>query len=187
MLFAPIWCLPQLPSQLRSALCSTYPRTWWNGLLFRDISKKGPLPMSVKTVPRLQLEGISRTFSLADGRQRAVLDDISLTVHPGEFGSMSGSSGCGKSTLFNIIAGLDSPTSGTVGIDGEVAYMPQKDALFPWRSIAANAALGLEVQGVKRRAARARVKEWFPRFGLAGFEDSLPFELSGGMRQRAAL
>ena len=128
--------------------------------------------MSVKTVPRLQLEGISRTFPLADGRHRAVLDDISLTVNPGEFVSIIGPSGCGKSTLFNIIAGLDSPTSGTVGIDGEVAYMPQKDALFPWRSIAANAALGLEVQGVKRRAARARVKEWFPRFGLAGFEDS---------------
>lgn len=143
--------------------------------------------MSVKTSPQLHLEGISRTFPLADGRHRAVLDDISLTVNPGEFVSIIGPSGCGKSTLFNIIAGLDSPTSGTVGIDGEVAYMPQKDALFPWRSIAANAALGLEVQGVKRRAAQARVKEWFPRFGLAGFEDSLPFELSGGMRQRAAL
>src|SRR5699024_6166779 len=88
MLFAPIWCLPQLPSQLSSASCSTYPRTWWNGPLFRGTSKKGPLPMSVKTVPRLQLEGISRTFSLADGRQRAVLDDISLTVNPGEFVSI---------------------------------------------------------------------------------------------------
>ena len=77
--------------------------------------------MSVKTVPRLQLEGISRTFPLADGRHRAVLDDISLTVNPGEFVSIIGPSGCGKSTLFNIIAGLDSPTSGTVGIDGEVA------------------------------------------------------------------
>ncbi|MDN6535095.1 MAG: ATP-binding cassette domain-containing protein, partial [Yaniella sp.] len=92
--------------------------------------------MSVKTSPQLHLEGISRTFSLADARHRAVLDDISLTVNPGEFVSIIGPSGCGKSTLFNIIAGLDSPTSGTVGIDGEVAYMPQKDALFPWRSIA---------------------------------------------------
>lgn len=143
--------------------------------------------MSVKTSPRLHLDGLSRTFSLSDGSHRAVLDDISLTVHPGEFVSIIGSSGCGKSTLFNIIAGLDAPSSGAVGIDGEVAYMPQKDALLPWRSIAANAALGLEVQGVKRREARARVRKWFPRFGLAGFEDSLPFELSGGMRQRAAL
>ena len=143
--------------------------------------------MSVKTSPRLHLDGLSRTFSLSDGSHRAVLDDISLTVYPGEFVSIIGPSGCGKSTLFNIIAGLDAPSSGAVGIDGEVAYMPQKDALLPWRSIAANAALGLEVQGVKRREARARVRKWFPRFGLAGFEDSLPFELSGGMRQRAAL
>ena len=143
--------------------------------------------MSIKTSPRLHLDGLSRTFSLSDGSHRAVLDDISLTVYPGEFVSIIGPSGCGKSTLFNIIAGLDAPSSGAVGIDGEVAYMPQKDALLPWRSIAANAALGLEVQGVKRREARARVRKWFPRFGLAGFEDSLPFELSGGMRQRAAL
>ena len=143
--------------------------------------------MSVKTSPRLHLDGLSRTFSLFDGSHRSVLDDISLTVHPGEFVSIIGPSGCGKSTLFNIIAGLDAPSSGAVDIDGEVAYMPQKDALLPWRSIAANAALGLEVQGVKRREARARVRKWFPRFGLAGFEDSLPFELSGGMRQRAAL
>ena len=143
--------------------------------------------MSVKTSPRLHLDGLSRTFSLSNGSHRSVLDDISLTVHPGEFVSIIGPSGCGKSTLFNIIAGLDAPSSGAVDIDGEVAYMPQKDALLPWRSIAANAALGLEVQGVKRREARARVRKWFPRFGLAGFEDSLPFELSGGMRQRAAL
>src|SRR5690625_7444442 len=77
--------------------------------------------MGVKPSRQLHLEGSSRTFSLADARQRAVLDDISLTVNPGEFVSIIGPSGCGKSTLFNIIAGLDSPTSGTVGIDGEVA------------------------------------------------------------------
>ena len=67
------------------------------------------------------------------------------------------------------------------------AYMPQKDLLFPWRTIEENAALGLEVQGMRRAEARARVGEWFPRFGLDGFEKALPYELSGGMRQRAAL
>ena len=143
--------------------------------------------MSVKTQPQLVLDGISRDFPLPGGEHRAVLDQISFAVQPGEFVSIIGPSGCGKSTLFNIIAGLDKPSRGQVFSDGDVAYMPQKDVLFPWRSIAANAALGLEVQGVKRRTARARVREWFPRFGLAGFEDCLPFELSGGMRQRAAL
>jgi len=65
--------------------------------------------------------------------------------------------------------------------------MPQKDLLFPWRTIEANAALGLEVQGVPKKEARARAREWFPQFGLEGFEKALPFQLSGGMRQRAAL
>ena len=65
--------------------------------------------------------------------------------------------------------------------------MPQKDLLFPWRTIEANAALGLEVQGVHKKEARARAREWFPQFGLEGFEEALPFQLSGGMRQRAAL
>src|SRR5699024_11374741 len=112
--------------------------------------------MSVKTSPRLHLDGLSRTFSLSDGSHRAVLDDISLTVHPGEFVSIIGPCGCGKSTLFNIIAGLDAPSSGAVGIDGEVAYMPQKDALLPWRSIAANAEIGQVGHSVKRREARSR-------------------------------
>lgn len=140
--------------------------------------------------PRLSLQSVSRTF----GALR-VLDGVSFDVAPGEFVSLVGPSGAGKSTLFNIIAGLDAPDSGTVLFDGTpaqgrrdlTAYMPQKDLLFPWRSILANAALGLEVQGVPRKEARARARAWFPRFGLDGFEDSLPFELSGGMRQRAAL
>ncbi|MCV7191839.1 ABC transporter ATP-binding protein [Mycolicibacterium brumae] len=145
--------------------------------------------------PRLELTGISREFRVRRGESRRVLDSVSFSVAPGEFVSVIGPSGCGKSTLFNIIAGLDSPDAGRVLVDGRAvagscdhaAYMPQQDLLFPWRTIAENAALGLEVQGVARRAARSQVREWFPRFGLDGFEDALPFELSGGMRQRAAL
>ncbi|MFI8595216.1 ABC transporter ATP-binding protein [Microbacterium sp. NPDC078428] len=151
--------------------------------------------MSAEAAPRLELDGITREFQLRRGQTRRVLDDVSLQVSPGEFVSIVGPSGCGKSTLFNIIAGLDQATSGSIRVDGReaagsrnhAAYMPQKDLLFPWRSIAENAALGLEVQGIKRRAAQQQVREWFPRFGLEGFEDALPFELSGGMRQRAAL
>ncbi|WP_438822024.1 ABC transporter ATP-binding protein [Actinocrinis puniceicyclus] len=124
-----------------------------------------------------------------------VLDGIDLAVRPGEFAAIIGPSGSGKSTLFNIIAGLDRPAGGEVRIDGRVAtghnelvsYMPQKDLLFPWRTIQDNAALGLEVQGVSRRAARERVRPLFADFGLDGFERSYPGQLSGGMRQRAAL
>lgn len=142
------------------------------------------------STPRLSLDAVSRTFG-----ELQVLDRVSFDVAPGEFVSLVGPSGAGKSTLFNIIAGLDSPSSGRVLFNGsdalgrrdQTAYMPQKDLLFPWRTIEENAALGLEVQGMRRAEARARVREWFPRFGLEGFEKALPFELSGGMRQRAAL
>lgn len=130
----------------------------------------------------LELKDISRAFG-----DRQVLDRVSFDVEPGEFVSLIGPSGAGKSTLFNIIAGLDTPDSGEVRFDGTTAYMPQKDLLFPWRTIEANAALGLEVQGVPKKEARARAREWFPQFGLEGFEKALPFQLSGGMRQRAAL
>ena len=142
------------------------------------------------STPRLSLDAVSRTFGTLE-----VLDRVSFDVAPGEFVSLVGPSGAGKSTLFNIIAGLDSPSSGRVLFNGsdargrrdQTAYMPQKDLLFPWRTIEENAALGLEVQGMRRADARARVREWFPRFGLEGFEKALPFELSGGMHQRAAL
>lgn len=129
----------------------------------------------------MRLHNVHKSFG-----ELEVLRDITFDVRDGEFVSLIGPSGAGKSTLFNIIAGLDTPTSGTVEV-GEVAYMPQKDALFPWRTIEQNCALGLEVQGVKRKDALAKVRAWFPDFGLEGFEKSHPFELSGGMRQRAAL
>ncbi len=124
-----------------------------------------------------------------------VLDGVAFDVAPGEFVSVIGPSGCGKSTLFDVIAGLERPDAGRVLVDGRdatgevghVAYMPQRDLLFPWRSVLDNTALGLEVAGVRRRAARARARELFAPFGLAGFEDARPSELSGGMRQRAAL
>ncbi len=109
--------------------------------------------------------------------------------------SIIGPSGCGKSTVFNIMAGLEPPSAGDVLVDGATvtgerehfAYMPQKDLLFPWRSILENTALGLEVRGASKKDARARAQSLFPTFGLSGFEHSHPFELSGGMRQRAAL
>jgi ABC-type nitrate/sulfonate/bicarbonate transport system ATPase subunit len=124
-----------------------------------------------------------------------VLDGVAFDVAPGEFVSVIGPSGCGKSTLFNVVAGLERPDSGRVLVDGDdatgrtdpFAYMPQQDLLFPWRTVLDNTTLGLEVAGMKRRAARQRARELFTPFGLAGFEKAHPYELSGGMRQRAAL
>jgi len=151
--------------------------------------------MPSDTVARIELDRLHKEFDLGGGEMRRVVEDISFDVRPGEFVSVIGPSGCGKSTMFNIIAGLETPSGGDVRVDGRsaigrrehAAYMPQKDLLFPWRTIVENAALGLEVGGMPRKAARARAAELFPKFGLAGFEDAYPFELSGGMRQRAAL
>lgn len=124
-----------------------------------------------------------------------VLSEVSLSVAPGEFVSIVGPSGCGKSTLFGAMAGIgdDASVTGTVDVDGGTArgapfgYMPQQDLLFPWRTVLDNTTLGLEVAGVSRREARERARALFGPFGLAGFEGSRPGELSGGMRQRAAL
>ena len=143
----------------------------------------------------LEVDGLVHEFPRPGGPPLRVLDGIGLAVRPGEFTAVIGPSGSGKSTLFNIVAGLDRATGGEVRIDGRpvagpsdrVAYMPQKDLLFRWRTVEDNAALGLEVQRVPRKEARARVRPLFAEFGLEGFERSYPAQLSGGMRQRAAL
>lgn len=124
-----------------------------------------------------------------------VLDSVSLHVEPGEFVSILGPSGCGKSTLFRLLTGALRPDSGSIAVGGEplnpdsraFAFMPQRDALLPWCSILDNLTLGLEVQGMKREDARAKVLPLIPAFGLDGFDQHYPAQLSGGMRQRAAL
>jgi putative hydroxymethylpyrimidine transport system ATP-binding protein len=140
--------------------------------------------------PRLTVEGLTKTYG-----DLQVLDGVSLTVAAGDFVALVGPSGCGKSTLFDVIAGLEPPDAGRVVVDGAeatgrsdaFAYMPQQDLLFPWRTVLDNTTLGLEVAGMRRRAARERARPLFAVFGLAGFEGARPGELSGGMRQRAAL
>ncbi len=123
------------------------------------------------------------------------LEDISLDLGKGEFVSILGPSGCGKSTLFNIISGLERPDRGRVIIDGRdyngktgrVSYMHQKDLLLPWRNILDNVCLPLFINNVKRPDAHKKAREYFPDFGLKGFEEKYPHQLSGGMKQRAAL
>jgi ABC-type nitrate/sulfonate/bicarbonate transport system ATPase subunit len=137
---------------------------------------------------KIAVEGVQLAFG-----DLPVLHGVSFDVVPGEFVSILGPSGCGKSTLFAVLAGLVQPDQGRVLVDGApagretFAYMPQKDLLFPWRTVLDNTTLGLEVAGMRRREARERARDLFGPFGLAGFEKSRPAELSGGMRQRAAL
>ena len=137
----------------------------------------------------LEADGLVHRFARPGQEPLSVLDGLDLRVRTGEIAAVIGPSGSGKSTLLNILAGLDRPTGGEVrvGGSGAVAYMPQKDLLFPWRTIEDNAILGLEVAGVKKKAAREQVAPLFEEFGLGGFEYSYPSQLSGGMRQRAAL
>ncbi len=145
--------------------------------------------------PLLEVRHLSATYE--ERRTRLpVLVDLSLTTADGEFLALIGPSGCGKSTLLDVIAGLIEPDQGEVRLHGvptaaaqrlgRSAYMPQRDLLLPWRTTLANAALALEVAGVKRRQARAVARERFAEFGLAGFEGVYPAQLSGGMRQRVA-
>jgi putative hydroxymethylpyrimidine transport system ATP-binding protein len=115
------------------------------------------------------------------------LDGVSFEVHPGELVAVLGPSGCGKSTLLRILAGLIEPTAGAVDVEGRIAYMSQRDALLPWRRTMGNATLGAVLGGVDRRDAERRASALFDSFGLAGFERSWPWQLSGGMRQRLAL
>lgn len=119
----------------------------------------------------------------------AVLDDISMHVAKGEFVSVLGPSGAGKSTIFRLLTGALPLQDGVITGAGQnsFAFMPQRDALMPWRRIIDNLTLGLEVQGVARKKARAQVLPLLADFGLDGFTDHYPAQLSGGMRQRAAL
>jgi ABC-type nitrate/sulfonate/bicarbonate transport system ATPase subunit len=139
---------------------------------------------------KLTVEHVNKSF---DGRQ--ILQDISIRLEEGELVSLLGVSGAGKTTLFHIIAGLLTPESGSVCLDGEeitgtsgkISYMLQKDLLMPYRTIEDNVALPLILKGEKKKNARKKAAVYFEEFGLGGTEKKYPAQLSGGMRQRAAL
>lgn len=138
----------------------------------------------------LQVKDISKSFG-----QEKIIENISLELHEGEIVSLLGVSGGGKTTLFNIIAGLSEPDSGAVTLDGDdivgkpgsVSYMLQKDLLLPYYTVLDNVALPLIVSGMDKKAAREKAGSYFEEFGLSGTETKYPSQISGGMKQRAAL
>lgn len=142
----------------------------------------------------VEIEGVRKVYQSPDGEIGA-LQDISFSIEEGEFISIVGPSGCGKSTLLSIIAGLEAPSGGVIRVDGEkirganpkIGYMPQKDELFPWRTIWKNVTLGLELHRQKDEAHLSFARRLLARYGLAQFADCVPSQLSGGMRQRCAL
>lgn len=144
----------------------------------------------------IAISGLSLTFMTGDGPVEA-LSGINLDVGRGEFVSLIGPSGCGKTTLLRVIADLEQPTAGSITVDGvtprearekrSYGYVFQAPALYPWRNIARNVALPLEVMGLPKAERRQRVVANLELVNLTGFERKFPWQLSGGMQQRASI
>lgn len=156
-------------------------------------SRAADAPRSAGLAQAVRLEGIDRAFPLPQGR-REVLRSVDLDVAAGEIVAVVGPSGCGKSTLLRLVGGLDTPTSGSIRLDGtgvadvdeRTAIAFQEPRLLPWRTLAQNVELGLP-RGTARRPGRERVRELLHLVGLEHAADQRPREVSGGMAQRASL
>jgi NitT/TauT family transport system ATP-binding protein len=160
-----------------------------------------PTTVATDAVPRLKIQGIGRDFVTRAGVTHAVAG-VDLSIQRGEFVALIGRSGCGKTTLLRMIGGLLSPSAGTIEVDGnnlwrgtqvdesaitKLGFVFQESNLFPWLSVLDNIALPMKLRGASKVDRRARATELCALVGLTGFERSYPRELSGGMRQRAAI
>jgi NitT/TauT family transport system ATP-binding protein len=148
----------------------------------------------------IDVRGLRKVFRHKGSRAAVVaIERLSFTIRRGEIVAIVGTTGCGKSTFFNILIGLDQPTEGRIEIGGRTPYgdfaafrgrigiIFQQDRLLPWRSLIDNVTLGLEIMGIEAAERRRRAERWLSRLGLERFLGAFPNELSGGMRQRAAL
>lgn len=157
-------------------------------LVGKSVVPPAPLAVSVR--------GVSLTFQTADGEVQA-LSNVDLDIAEGDFVSFIGPSGCGKTTLLRIIADLERPTAGTVSVNGvtpersrlarHYGYIFQAAALYPWRTIERNVALPLEIMGYRAAERKKRVAHYLRLVNLSGFERKFPWQLSGGMQQRASI
>lgn len=134
---------------------------------------------SYQTNKKIVISNLSKKY-----KDTLILKDIDLHVYDEEIVSIIGPSGCGKSTIFNILSNLTTSDSGEVDINGRFSYMYQKDLLLPYKNIMDNVSLPLILKGEKKKKSQETVKPYFSTFGLEGYENKYPHELSGGMRQR---
>lgn len=143
----------------------------------------------------IHIEQLGKTFQTSRGMPHTAIQDISLDVPEGQFVSILGPSGCGKSTLLYMVGGFEQVTAGQIQVNGKAVQGPGPDrgpvfqeyALFPWKTVLGNVAYGLREQGVSRREAEARAMVWLEKVKLKDYAHFYPRELSGGMRQRAAI
>ncbi|HEX6959895.1 MAG TPA: ABC transporter ATP-binding protein [Ferrovibrio sp.] len=145
--------------------------------------------------PAIELINVSRRFVTPEGKAMTALRDFNMTVGQGEFACVVGPTGCGKSTTLNLVTGLAPPSDGEVrvmghpveGIDKDIGFVFQSDALFPWRAVIDNVAAGPMFRGMPKSQAYEKAHDWIARVGLSKFERHYPHQLSGGMRKRVAL
>lgn len=152
--------------------------------------------MTADKIPVVSTKNLSLTFETNDGPVHA-LSEIDLDIQQGEFVSLIGPSGCGKTTLLRVIADLEQPTDGAITVNGisphearmnrDYGYVFQAAALYPWRTIANNVALPLEIMGMDKATRDKRVADNLALVDLTGFENRFPWQLSGGMQQRASI
>jgi len=143
----------------------------------------------------VKISDITRRFTRDDGESVLAIDNVNLSIDDDEFISFVGPSGCGKTTLLRIIAGLDQSSTGEVMVDGsrilgpgpKVGMVFQEYSLFPWRTVLDNIAFGLEMRGISKQDRYEIARRYISLVGLEQFEQSYPYELSGGMRQRVAI
>ena len=160
------------------------------------IADSTPAPGRAITKPVVQAGDLSLTFQTGDGPVYA-LSEVTLDVQHGDFVSLIGPSGCGKTTLLRVIADLEQPTGGSITVNGvspgearrkrSYGYVFQAPALYPWRSIERNVTLPLEIMGMAKAERRAKAKQYLELVNLGGFAKKFPWQLSGGMQQRASI
>jgi NitT/TauT family transport system ATP-binding protein len=161
----------------------------------RAPERMAPEPGGAPAFTKLTARGVSKSFVSSRGERRLALQDVTLDIEPGEFVCLIGPSGCGKTTLLNLFAGLDRPDTGELLMEGRPIGRPGPDravlfqdpALFPWLSVRRNVEFALDLVGIPPDQRGDRAMEWLGKVHLSRFADAQPHELSGGMRQRAAL